>query len=64
MEAARIDGASEIQAFFRIIVPYIQGTLITVTTTILIFSLKLFDIVRGYDRRQLRYQCDRQRVLS
>jgi len=46
MEAARIDGASEIQTFFRIIVPYIQGTLLTVSTTILIFSLKLFDIVR------------------
>lgn len=46
VEAARIDGASEIQAFFGIIVPYIQGTLITVSTTILIFSLKLFDIVR------------------
>jgi len=46
IEAARIDGANEIQAFFRIIIPYIQGTLITVTTTILIFSLKLFDIVR------------------
>ena len=46
LEAARIDGASEIQAFFRIIIPYIQGTLITVSTTILIFSLKLFDIVR------------------
>ncbi len=46
MEAARIDGATEIQAFFGIIIPYIQGTLITVATTILIFSLKLFDIVR------------------
>jgi alpha-glucoside transport system permease protein len=46
LEAARVDGATEVQAFFRIIVPYIQGTLITVTTTILIFSLKLFDIVR------------------
>jgi alpha-glucoside transport system permease protein len=45
MEAARIDGASEIQSFFRIIVPYIQGTIITVATTILIFALKLFDIV-------------------
>jgi alpha-glucoside transport system permease protein len=45
MEAARIDGASEIQTFFRIIVPYIQGTIITVATTILIFALKLFDIV-------------------
>jgi alpha-glucoside transport system permease protein len=46
IEAARIDGASEIQAFFSIIIPYIRGTLLTVTTTILIFSLKLFDIVR------------------
>jgi alpha-glucoside transport system permease protein len=46
MEAARIDGANEVQAFFRITVPYIQGTLLTVSTTILIFSLKLFDIVR------------------
>jgi alpha-glucoside transport system permease protein len=46
MEAARIDGASEIQAFFAITIPYIKGTLITVTTTIVIFSLKLFDIVR------------------
>ena len=45
VEAARIDGATEIQAFFRIIIPYIQGTLLTVSTTILIFSLKLFDIV-------------------
>ncbi len=45
MEAARIDGASEIKAFFNITVPYIQGTLITVATTILIFALKLFDIV-------------------
>jgi alpha-glucoside transport system permease protein len=46
LEAARIDGATEIQAFFRIIIPQIQGTLLTVSTTILIFSLKLFDIVR------------------
>lgn len=46
MEAARVDGANEILIFFRIIIPYIKGTLITVTTTIIIFSLKLFDIVR------------------
>jgi alpha-glucoside transport system permease protein len=46
IEAARIDGASEVRAFFSVIVPYIQGTILTVTTTILIFSLKLFDIVR------------------
>jgi alpha-glucoside transport system permease protein len=46
LEAARIDGATEVQAFFNITIPYIKGTLITVTTTIVIFSLKLFDIVR------------------
>ncbi len=46
LEAARIDGATEIKAFFNVTVPYIKGTLITVTTTIVIFSLKLFDIVR------------------
>lgn len=46
LEASRVDGATEIQSFFNITVPYIKGTLITVTTTIVIFSLKLFDIVR------------------
>ncbi len=46
LEAARVDGATEVQSFFHITIPYIQGTLITVTTTIIIFSLKLFDIVR------------------
>ncbi len=46
LEAARVDGAHEIRIFFNIIIPTIRGTLITVATTILIFSLKLFDIVR------------------
>lgn len=46
LEAARVDGATEVQSFFNITIPYIKGTLITVTTTIVIFSLKLFDIVR------------------
>jgi alpha-glucoside transport system permease protein len=46
LEAARVDGANEFQVFFEIIIPSIQGTLLTVTTTIVIFSLKLFDIVR------------------
>lgn len=46
LEAARVDGASELLIFFQIIIPTIKGTLITVTTTIIIFSLKLFDIVR------------------
>ena len=46
LEAARIDGANEFKIFFSIIVPYIKGTLLTVTTTIIIFSLKTFDVVR------------------
>jgi len=45
LEAGRIDGASEVQIFFRIIIPYIQSTIITVTTTIVILTLKIFDIV-------------------
>ncbi|HEX2154498.1 MAG TPA: sugar ABC transporter permease [Acidimicrobiia bacterium] len=45
VEAARIDGASELQVFRRIIVPSIRGSLITVTTTVFIVILKVFDIV-------------------
>lgn len=45
LEAARVDGATEIQVFFRIMVPYILGTIITVWTTIIIFTLKIFDVV-------------------
>lgn len=45
IEAARIDGATEVQAFFRIIVPQIWGTVITVFVTILIGVMKVFDIV-------------------
>lgn len=45
LEAGRIDGASEPRIFSSIILPYIKGTLITVATTILIFTLKIFDVV-------------------
>jgi alpha-glucoside transport system permease protein len=45
-EAARVDGANAFRIFFNITIPSIMPTIITVTTTILIFSLKLFDIVR------------------
>lgn len=45
VEAARVDGATEVQAFFRIIIPYIQGTILTVTTTTAIGTLKIFDVV-------------------
>lgn len=45
LEAARIDGANEIQAFFRVMIPAIRGTIIAVWTTIIIFTLKIFDVV-------------------
>lgn len=45
IEAARIDGATEIQAFFRVIIPQIWGTIVTVFVTILILVMKIFDIV-------------------
>jgi alpha-glucoside transport system permease protein len=45
LEAARMDGANEIRIFLGVIVPYIRGTIITITTTVLIMVLKVFDIV-------------------
>lgn len=46
LEAARIDGANEVQVFFRVVVPQIASTIVVVLTTILILVLKIFDIVR------------------
>ncbi|MCA1782038.1 MAG: sugar ABC transporter permease [Intrasporangiaceae bacterium] len=46
IEAARIDGATEIQIFWRVTVPQIASTIVVVTTTILILVLKIFDIPR------------------
>lgn len=45
IEAARIDGASEVRIFFSILIPQIADTIAVVVTTILILVLKVFDIV-------------------
>ena len=45
IEAARLDGANERQLFLRVIVPAIRGSIVTVSTTIAIVTLKIFDIV-------------------
>lgn len=45
LEAARIDGASELQIFWKVVIPQIKGTIITVFITVLITVLKVFDIV-------------------
>ena len=45
IEAARIDGAGELQIFWRVVIPQIRGTIITVFVTVFITVLKVFDIV-------------------
>jgi alpha-glucoside transport system permease protein len=45
LEAARVDGARELQVFRRIIVPLLMPTLTVIGTTLVIFALKAFDIV-------------------
>jgi len=45
LEAARIDGANELQVFWRVIVPSIMSTIVVVTTTMVINAMKVFDII-------------------
>lgn len=45
LEAARIDGATEWQIFWRVIIPQIWGTILSVFITTVILVLKVFDIV-------------------
>lgn len=45
LEAARVDGATEWQVFWRIMVPIIMPTITVVITTMTINVLKIFDIV-------------------
>ncbi|GAI59626.1 unnamed protein product [marine sediment metagenome] len=45
LEAARIDGANELQVFRSIIIPMMKPTIAVVATTMVINVLKVFDIV-------------------
>ena len=45
LEAARIDGASELKIFFLVVIPQMKGTIITVFVTVFIMVMKIFDIV-------------------
>ena len=56
LEAARIDGANDIQIFFGIMIPQIWGTLIVVWTTITITVLKVFDIVYAMTNGEFQTQ--------
>jgi alpha-glucoside transport system permease protein len=44
LEAARVDGANELQVLRRIIIPLLMPTLTVITTTMIITALKVFDI--------------------
>jgi alpha-glucoside transport system permease protein len=45
-EAARMDGASESQTFWRVVVPQIAPTIGVVVTTLVVIVMKVFDIVK------------------
>jgi alpha-glucoside transport system permease protein len=47
VEAAKIDGATDRQAFYRIVLPYVKTTIVTVVTTTVIAVLKVFDLVQA-----------------
>jgi alpha-glucoside transport system permease protein len=45
LEAARVDGANERQIFWRIILPMMRAVVVVVAVTLIINSLKVFDLV-------------------
>ena len=45
-EAAKMDGASENQTFWRVVVPQIAPTIGVVVTTLVVVVMKVFDIVK------------------
>ncbi len=46
LEAARVDGATESQVFWRVTLPQISTTIGVVVTTIIVLVMKVFDIVK------------------
>lgn len=45
LEAARLDGATEVRVFRNVTLPLLQPTIAVVATTVIIFALKTFDVV-------------------
>ncbi len=46
IEAARVDGASESQTFWQVVIPQISPTIGVVITTLIVLVMKVFDIVK------------------
>jgi alpha-glucoside transport system permease protein len=53
-EAATIDGASQGQAFRRVVIPSIRPTIIVVLVTISVATLKVFDLVNTFGADKFR----------
>jgi alpha-glucoside transport system permease protein len=53
-EAAQIDGATQGQAFRRVVIPNIRPTIIVVMVTISVATLKVFDLVRTFGADKFR----------
>ncbi len=69
IEAARVDGANNIQLFWRIVLPQIWGTVMSVFVTTLITVMKIFDIVLAmtggaFDTSVLGYQFYQEYFLN
>jgi alpha-glucoside transport system permease protein len=64
LEAARIDGASEWQAFWRVTFPSISSTVVVVWTTVVITVWKVFDIVFVMTRGLYSTQVVAQQMVS
>jgi alpha-glucoside transport system permease protein len=47
IEAAKVDGASEPQTFWKITIPQILPTLVVVITTLIVTVMKVFDLVKA-----------------
>lgn len=54
IEAARVDGATESQIFWKIILPQIRSTILVVVTTLIILVMKVFDIVKVMTNGEFR----------
>lgn len=47
IEASRIDGASELQAIWRVVIPQVRSTIVVVVTTLIVVVMKVFDLVKA-----------------
>ena len=47
VEAAKVDGANDVQVFWKITLPQIVPTIIVVVTTLIVTVMKVFDLVKA-----------------